>query len=80
MATTIQKWGNSLGLRIPRELAEDVGIAEGREVTIEKRNNTLVIVPTQKKQYSLDELVRKITPKNRHKIIDFGKPRGKEVW
>jgi antitoxin MazE len=80
MSTTIRKWGNSLGLRIPKSLAKELGLAEGKEVTLEKREGTLAIRPAKKRQPTLDELVRKITPQNRHELVDWGKPLGKEIW
>ena len=81
MTTTIRKWGNSLGLRIPREIAEDVGLSEGKEVMLEKRDGELTVRPLKKKRkITIDELVRRITPENLHKEIDWGKPQGKEIW
>lgn len=80
MSTTIRKWGNSLGVRISREIAEDVGLSEGKEVTLEKRGGRLTLRPIATPRVSLDALVRKITPRNRHAEAEWGKPRGKEIW
>ena len=43
MTTTIRKWGNSLGVRISREIAEDAGLSEGREVTLERYRGRLTL-------------------------------------
>ena len=80
MVTTIQKWGNSLGVRIPRDIAQDIGLTEGRDVTVEKSGGALVVRPVQLPRYNLKKLLKGITPKNKHPEIDWGKPVGKEIW
>ena len=80
MTTTIRKWGNSLGLRIPRDVAEEAGIIEGREVVFVKRGRGLSVEPVIEPTISLNTLLRKITPENSHVEVDWGTPRGKEVW
>lgn len=81
MATTTQlsKWGNSLGLRLPKSVAREVHLDEGDTVQVSVDNGAIVIRPSRRR-YSLDELVRRITPKNRHDESDWGGPLGKEVW
>ncbi len=76
----LQKWGNSLGVRLPKKMAEKFSLTEGSTfvLTVEKR--CISIRPSHKKRESLKELVAKITPKNRHAIANWGTPRGKEVW
>ena len=80
MLTHVQKWGNSLGVRIPKNIAEDIHVEDGATVEMHVVEGYLVIAPIGKPTYTLDELVSKITPENRHDLIDFGPPRGKEVW
>ena len=80
MITTIRKWGNSLGLRIPRNLAKDVQVEEGSSVQLSVRKGRLVITPIKRKEYSLEELVTDIKPSNLHEEIEFGAPAGREVW
>jgi antitoxin MazE len=80
MLTHIQKWGNSLGVRIPKNIAEDIQVEEGATVEMRVEEGTLVIAPIGKPAYTLEELVSKITPDNRHALIDSGLPRGKELW
>ncbi|MEI7719605.1 MAG: AbrB/MazE/SpoVT family DNA-binding domain-containing protein [bacterium] len=80
MTTTIRKWGNSLGLRIPQDIAEGTGISEGKEVVFIKNKGGLSIQPVTEPKVSLDALLRKITPKNKHEEVEWGAPRGKEIW
>lgn len=81
MSTKVQKWGNSLAVRIPDDVVEDMGLIPGKEVTVRKVRNTVVITPARaKKRPTLEELVARITPENRHGETDWGKPMGKEAW
>ena len=81
MTTTIQKWGNSLAVRLSKEVAENLDLEEGRVVEVSSRGKEIVIRPAVKpKTLSLNELVKDITPKNIHKAVEWGEPRGKEVW
>lgn len=81
MATTTQlsKWGNSLGLRLPKSVAREAQLDEGDTVQLSVDNGTIVIRPSRPR-YSLDELVSRITPKNRHGESDWGSKLGNEVW
>lgn len=79
MAQSIDKWGNSLGLRIPKSFAEQVHLKVGSEVTIEVIDGNLVVKPKRKK-YNLDELLAGITPENVHAEVDLGAPIGNEIW
>ena len=78
MSVKIQKWGNSLGVRIPKAVIEKVNLSENSEVEIESKNGTIVIFPTQK-QYSLDVLLDQISKNNLHQVEEFA-PEGNEVW
>ena len=81
MATTTQvaKWGNSLGLRLPKSVAREAQIDEGDAVDVSVDNGAIVIRPSRP-QYVLDELVGRITSRNRHHESDWGAPIGHEVW
>ena len=70
MRAKIQKWGNSLAVRIPRPVAQDIGLGPDSDVEMSVRDGSLILVPTRR-QYSLEELVKGITPANRHDEIDF---------
>jgi antitoxin MazE len=78
MSVKIQKWGNSLGVRIPKTVIEKVNLSENSEVEIESKNGTIVIFPA-KKEYSLDSLLEKITKSNLPSEDEF-KTEGNEVW
>lgn len=78
MAVKVQKWGNSLGVRIPKSIIQKVNLQENSEVEIESKNGTIVISPVQK-PYSLDELLNQITEENLHDE-DAAIPEGREVW
>ncbi|HKR63425.1 MAG TPA: AbrB/MazE/SpoVT family DNA-binding domain-containing protein [Thermoanaerobaculia bacterium] len=80
MKARIQKWGNSLALRIPKPFAEEVRLAEDAPVDVSVKNGKLVVVPLVEPDYTLEELVGRITTKNRHDETDMGKPVGREVW
>jgi antitoxin MazE len=78
--TKIHKWGNSLGLRIPRSFAEEAGVEAGSEVDLSIRRGDLLVKTVRRRKYRLKELLRKITPRNIHAEVDAGAPVGKEVW
>lgn len=77
--TQIAKWGNSLGLRLPKSVAREAEVGEGDTVDVSVRNGAIVIRPSRP-VYSLDRLVAKITPRNRHDESDWGAPAGHEAW
>ncbi|MCK7607416.1 AbrB/MazE/SpoVT family DNA-binding domain-containing protein [Geobacillus stearothermophilus] len=76
MSTVIvQKWGNSLGIRIPKDAADQIGIQQGSEMELHVIEDEGIITLKPKrarKKYTLEELLSQITPENRHKEIDFG--------
>jgi len=75
--TKISLWGNSLALRVPKSIAQELGIQEGGEVDIQLKGETILI---KKSTPTLKELVSRITPENKHEQIDWGEPVGKEIW
>ena len=79
MRTQIGRWGNSLAVRLPGTYAKDLELTEGMELEISIVNGGLLLRP-QKKECSLDELVARITPENRHGETDWGAPVGREAW
>ena len=79
----VSKWGNSLAVRIPKQLAIKAGIEEGSEVELKASGHAIVIARrprNAKRRYSLEELTEGITAENLHSVIEWGKPLGKEVW
>ncbi|MDP2982415.1 MAG: AbrB/MazE/SpoVT family DNA-binding domain-containing protein [Candidatus Latescibacter sp.] len=75
----IQKWGNSLGIRIRKTTSEQLNLKENTEVLISVEGNSLVLTPIQKKK-TLKDMLDGVTPENLHPEIDFGPPVGKEIW
>jgi antitoxin MazE len=63
---TVQKWGNSLALRIPKTAADDVGLSEGTDVLIDVCNGRLIVTPAHRSKYSLAELLAGVTKDNTH--------------
>ena len=80
MLTKVQKWGNSIALRIPKVFADEMQMAADSAVEISIEEGRLVITPVGQTTYALEELVAGITPNNRHDEIDWGAPVGKETW
>lgn len=78
MKTTVQKWGNSLAVRIPISIAETISIKQGSEIELSVENQVLLLKPTKKKPM-LEDLISKISPENRHSEIDFGEVEGNEL-
>ena len=79
MDTKVQKWGNSLGVRIPRSVADEAKIRQGTAVRIEVRNQTIVIKPVGRLKYRLADLLRQVTRRNIHEEVSVGDAVGKEA-
>lgn len=77
MQGQIQKWGNSLGVRIPMRMAKQLQLHPGSVVLIEVENNCIVIQPPK---YNLDTMLKGITAKNRHHQIFDDRQEGNEEW
>jgi antitoxin MazE len=80
MKTTIQRWGNSLAVRIPKALAEQTAFEEGDEVEIRAEDGRIVVERSHPKYYRLNDLLAGVTDTNQHAAIDFGPPLGREAW
>jgi antitoxin MazE len=78
MNTTIQKWGNSLALRIPRAVARQIHVSNGDSVELQVEADGLRI-RSARRRYRLAQLVGKITPANRHTETEWGKSVGQEL-
>ena len=82
MVTKVQKWGNSQGLRLAKQVLEDARIAVGDDVDVIARDGQIVIAPVRRVRgkHSLKELVSRIPKNHKTKELDWGKPVGREAW
>jgi antitoxin MazE len=80
MQTRIRKWGNSLGLRIPRSYAAEARVGEGATVDLSVANGQLLVRPLRVRRYSLNALLRKVSRRNLHGEIKTGRAVGRETW
>ncbi|MBI4596824.1 MAG: AbrB/MazE/SpoVT family DNA-binding domain-containing protein [Candidatus Omnitrophica bacterium] len=80
MDTTVQKWGNSLALRIPQSVARDIRLHQGSVVDIVLVAGKLVVKPRRQRHYALSKLLKEVTKRNRHAELDWGGQVGQEMW
>ena len=80
MEIQVQKWGNSLAIRIPKSFAVKTQIDHGSYVDLSMQDGKLVATPLKKRKYTLAELVDTVTDENIHTEIDTGDAVGREVW
>jgi len=80
MKTRVQKWGNSLALRIPKSFAAEVGLQRETSVEISLADGTLVITPIAKPKPTLKHLLARVTKDNLHREVDTGHAAGNERW
>ena len=78
MKTVVSKWGNSLGVRIPRGIAGELGLRDGTAVDVKNDNGRVVVERSSRP--SLKKLLSAITASNCHEAVDFGSSRGREIW
>ncbi len=79
MTATVQKWGNSLALRIPKSVAQQIRVMEGDHVELRVDAEELLVRPARRR-YKLSDLVRRISPENRHAETSWGPGSGRESW
>ncbi len=77
MQTVVQKWGNSLGIRIPSHYVKEFNLKNGVSVEIIEKNGTIVIVPPKT---TLDSLLSRVAESNIHETIETGVSMGSEEW
>ncbi len=80
MKSNIQKWGNSLAIRIPKSFADEIHLVQGSQIDITLNKDKLQITPIKEKQFTLKQLLSGVTKDNLHREIDTGSPVGKEIW
>ncbi len=80
METKIQKWGNSLAVRIPKAFVREAHVAYGTTVNLSVDDGKIVIDPHVQTEYRLDDLLEGITRQNMHAEVAAGDAVGQEVW
>ena len=80
MKIQVQKWGNSLALRIPKTYAQEAKVKEGSAVDLSCVEGKLVLTPLTRSSYNLKNLLAGVTKENVHHEHDFGQAMGREVW
>lgn len=80
MRARVQKWGNSLALRIPKSFAIEAGLQNESSVEISLEEGKLVIMPVAEQELTLEQLMAQVTEENVHHEIDTGPAAGRETW
>ena len=82
MVTKVQRWGNSQGLRLAKQVLEEARISVGDLVDVSTRDGVIVIAPTRRVRgkQSLQELVSRIPKNYKTKEVEWGEPVGREAW
>jgi len=80
MLAKVQKWGNSLALRIPKAFAQDAQLENDSLVEISLVEGQIIITPVKAPSWTLDELLAGINKENIHHEVNTGSAVGKELW
>jgi antitoxin MazE len=80
MQTRIQKWGNSLAIRIPKPFAIEVGLDQNSVVEVSVSEGRLLLEPVVEAQYTLEQLLAEVTEANLHSEVVTEPAVGNEVW
>jgi antitoxin MazE len=81
MQVRVQKWGNSLAVRLPKPLAQDAEVKEGTVLNLAVSEGKVVATPLRnKKKLSLKQMLAKVNKKNLHVEMDIGRSVGREIW
>jgi antitoxin MazE len=80
MRVQIQKWGNSLALRIPKAFVHEINLCQGAAVDIGIKESCIIVKPLTEKKFSLKSLLAGANKSNTHKEEDFGERQGLEAW
>lgn len=78
MQAIVKKWGNSAAVRLPASILEEAGLKLDQPVNIRHEPGRVIIEPVNR--HDINQLVAGITPENRHDLMDFGAPVGREAW
>ncbi|OGV84026.1 MAG: multidrug transporter MatE [Lentisphaerae bacterium RIFOXYB12_FULL_65_16] len=80
MQTKIQKWGNSLAVRIPKPFVKEAHLAYGTSVDLSVDDGRIIIDPHSGPEYRLEDLLKGVTQRNIHAEVSTGEAVGREVW
>ena len=80
MQTRIQKWGNSLAIRIPKPFAIEIGLDQNTVVEVSITEGKLLLEPVIEPEYTLEQLLAEVTVTNLHSEVDTEPAVGSEVW
>ncbi len=80
METNIQKWGNSLGVRLPKGIADSQSLKAGSRVLLVETKTGIAIKVLKKQRLTLRDMLKRVTKDNLHSELDFGASRGNEAW
>ena len=80
MRKKINKWGNSLGLRIPKLVAAEIGLEEDSLVDLAIVNGSIVISPARETPLELEAMLDRVTEENLHSEVNTGPAIGREAW
>ena len=80
MRVEIQKWGNSLAVRIPKAIAVESKISQGSEVDLTLEKGRVVLTPVKPPEYSLEELLAGVSRDNLHEEVNTGETLGRKAW
>lgn len=81
MVLTISKWGNSQGIRFPKDLLEKLHAKVGSTLNVEYQDGKVIIEPIEvHKKYDIHELCKNITPEDKPEEVNWGKAEGNEIW
>lgn len=80
MHVRVQKWGNSLAVRIPKPLAEDAQVKEGTVLNLAVSEGMVVATPVEQRKWSLKQLLAQVNKRNLHTEVKFGPSVGREIW
>ena len=78
MEATVQKWGNSLGIRIPNLIVRELSLKNGSVVDINDNGNEIIIKPIKRSR--LSEMLERVNDGNIHEVIETTGPVGNEIW
>jgi antitoxin MazE len=79
MTAKVQKWGNSLALRLPKALVNEFRLEPGSVVKLSVVDGKLIVEPQRAPRYKLEDLLKKVSKRNLHAEIKTGRPVGKET-